>query len=917
MSAASGVRLVIVESPAKAKTIQRYLGPGYRVEASVGHIRDLPSRKAQVPAKFRDEPWSELGVNVADDFAPLYIVSPDKRAKVAELKAELANASELLLATDEDREGEAIAWHLLEVLKPSVPYSRMVFNEITPEAIKAAAAHPRELDYNLIDAQETRRVIDRLYGYKVSPVLWRKVQPQLSAGRVQSVALRLIVQRERERIAFTSAQYWDLHALMTPGDFKAAVNTIAGVRVASGKDFNDEGQLTNSSVIRLDESAATELAEALAAVPAQVTNVVEKPFSQRPAAPFTTSTLQQEAGRKLRWGAQRSMRVAQGLYERGYITYMRTDSTSLSQTAINAARSQAKELYGESFVASAPRVYKSKAKNAQEAHEAIRPAGDNFRTPAQVAGELSGDDFMLYELIWRRTLASQMADARKSTTTIKMSATSNDGREVGLSSSGTVVLFPGFLAAYEEGSDDEGDQKQGPRLPVLAVGDQLTLTQVDAAGHQTKPPARYTEASLVKQMEEQGIGRPSTYASIITTIQDRGYVFKRGSALVPTWLGFSVVRLLENHFGPLVDYEFTARMEENLDQIAKGDQRRADTLRQFYSGDQSQQNFPGLDPLVSNFPDIDARANATFALPGCDVPVRVGRFGPYLEAGERRVNVPAELAPDELTSDKVTELLTTSGDRELGIDPASGRMIMAKSGRFGPYVTEVPFAEEAELTGRKKFKPRTASLFKSMTLAEIDLDTALRLLTLPREIGTHPESGHPITAHNGRYGPYITCDGDSRSLTEEAQLFTLTLPEALQVLSQPKVRRGRQADPGTPIGSDPNSGQEIVLKNGRFGPYVTDGETNASLRVGDDPLSLTLQRAAELLADRRAAGPPKKRAKKAATKKTATKKTTVKKAAAKKTTAKKAVAKKSPAKKAAVKKAAVKKAMVPSEPVHQ
>ncbi|TXH40563.1 MAG: type I DNA topoisomerase [Actinobacteria bacterium] len=920
MSSAGGFRLVIVESPAKAKTIQRYLGPGFRVEASVGHVRDLPNGSAQVPAEYRDQPWGRLGVNVEDDFTPIYVVAPDKRSKVADLRKHLRGADELLLATDEDREGEAIAWHLLELLKPKVPVRRMVFNEITPEAIKFAAGHTRELDTDLVDAQETRRIIDRLYGYEVSPVLWRKIRPLLSAGRVQSVAVRLLVQRERERIAFTAAEYWGLDAELLPGPFGASLSAIDGVRVATGKDFDRDGALRGADVVRLDAHAANGLADALAGQPMRVEDVVEKPSKRSPSAPFTTSTLQQEASRKLRWGAQRTMRVAQGLYERGYITYMRTDSVTLSDTAIAAARRQAGELYGADHVASAPRRYKGKAKNAQEAHEAIRPAGDHFRTPTDLAGELRGDDFALYDLIWKRTVASQMADARVATTTVRISAAAGDGRVCEFTASGTVVLFRGFLAAYVEGTDDEGPAAGGSResghLPALAKGDEVTARDIAAVGHETRPPARFTEASLVKELEERGIGRPSTYASVIQTIQDRGYTFKRGSALIPTWLSFAVVRLLEDHFGELVDYEFTARMEEVLDLVAGGESQRVGVLRRFYSGGE---DFVGLHPMISGHGDIDARENAAFPIAGTDAVLRVGKYGPYLDSGGRRFNVPPELAPDELTAAKVAELEATPTEREVGIAPDSGRRIVAKVGRYGPFITEVLTEEEAELGPRKRPKPRTASLFKDMTVDGITLEQALPLLELPRTVGAHPADGEPITAQNGRYGPYLLHGSDSRSLPDEESIFSIDLDGALALFAQPKTRGRRAADPGIPVGEDPATGAQILLKNGRFGPYVTDGETNASLRSADQPDTLTLERAAELLADRRAAGPPKKRAaKKAAAKKAPAKKAAAKKAPAKKTAAKaaakKAPAKKAPAKKAPAKKAAAKKAAAPRVP---
>lgn len=899
----TGFRLVIVESPAKAKTIQRYLGPEYRVEASVGHIRDLPEGRAQVPAEYRDRPWAEWAVDVDGDFSPIYVVSPDKKSKVTELRKHLRDAGELLLATDEDREGEAIAWHLQEVLKPKVPVRRMVFNEITPDAIQYAAAHTRDLDHDLIDAQETRRVIDRLYGYRLSPVLWRKVGAGLSAGRVQSVALRLLVLRERERIAFRSADYWDLQASFdVPAPFAATLVSVAGRRVATGKDFGRDGALQSDDVLRLDAAAAGRLADALSSAEFAVANVVEKPGKRSPAAPFTTSTLQQEASRKRGWGASRTMRVAQSLYERGYITYMRTDSTTLSDTAVAAARQQAADLFGADHVAAAPRVYKSKAKNAQEAHEAIRPAGDHFRTPGEMAGELTGDDFALYELIWRRTVASQMADAKVATTTITLTAAAGEER-CEFTASGTVVVFPGFLAAYEEGTDDDDARKAGAtaaaRLPRVTVGDALAPAEVVPVGHETKPPARYTEASLVKQLEERGIGRPSTYEAIISVVVGRGYARKRGSALIPTWLGFAVVRLLEENFTQLVDFDFTARMEEILDAVSRGEQPRLEVLRRFYFGDTPQhgadESFPGLDPLVGSGGEIDARRNATFPIPDSEAAVRVGKYGAFVEAGERRLTIPEDLAPDELTAAKVEELLAVPSERELGIAPDTGRSVVVKAGRYGPYVTEVLTEAEAELPTSKRPKPRTASLLAAMTVDTVTLDEALSLLALPRVIGSHPDDGEPITAHNGRYGPYISHGKDSRSLPDENAIFTFTMEEALALLSQPKQRGRRAADPGRLLGTDPTSTGEIRLKSGRYGPYVTDGETNASLRVGDDPEGLSLERAVELLAERRAAGPAKPRRR--------TAKKTTKKAAAKKTTAKatttKATTKKAPAKKTA------------------
>ena len=888
-----GRTLVIVESPAKAKTIQGYLGPGYDVEASVGHIRDMPKRAADIPAKYKGEPWSRLGVDVDHGYAALYVVDADKRTKVAELKKKLAESDTLLLATDEDREGEAIAWHLLEVLKPTVPVKRMVFHEITRDAIRRAVDETRDLDQSLVDAQETRRILDRLYGYEVSPVLWKKIMTGLSAGRVQSVATRLVVDRERERIAFRSASYWDIEGLFDPGSFTAKLVAVDGARVATGKDFSDLGVLTRTDAAHLTEESAASLAAALEGAAFTVRSVEDKPHRRSPAAPFMTSTLQQEASRKLRWGAQRTMRVAQGLYERGFITYMRTDSTTLSESAMNAARSQAAELYGADHVSEVPRRYDRKVKNAQEAHEAVRPAGDVFRTPAQVAGELRGDDFALYDLIWKRTVASQMADARGQTATIRLGAVASDGRDAEFSVSGTVITFRGFLAAYEESVDDDRDTDGGDaerRLPPLKVGDSLTALRLEAEGHSTNPPPRYTEASLVKALEERGIGRPSTYASIMGTIVDRGYVVKRGSALVPSFLAFAVVRLMEEHFTRLVDYDFTAQLEEVLDDVASGELDRVVALDRFYRGDTAEQ-FAGLHTLVNDLGEIDAREISTFPIADSDAVLRVGRYGAYVERGDERANVPVELAPDELTAEKAAELLALpSGDHELGTDPDSGRTIVAKTGRYGPYVTEV-----LEDDAPKSAKPRTSSLFADMAVDTVDLDTALRLLSLPRSVGADPADGVEITAQNGRYGPYITKDKDSRSLPSEEAIFTVTLDEALALLAQPKQRRGQAAPkPGIVVGVDPSTNREVQLKEGRFGPYVTDGETNASLRRADDPATISIERAADLLAERRAKDPaPKKKAaaKRAPAKKTATKKTAAKKAPAKKAAAKKAAAK--------------------------
>ncbi|HEX5967700.1 MAG TPA: type I DNA topoisomerase [Intrasporangium sp.] len=925
MAAGKGRKLVIVESPAKAKTIAGYLGGDFDVEASVGHIRDLPN-PSELPADMKKGPFGKFAVDIDNDFAPYYVVDPDKKKKVNELKRKLKDAAELYLATDEDREGEAIAWHLLEALQPRVPVKRMVFHEITREAIQRAVNDTREIDAALVDAQETRRILDRLYGYEVSPVLWRKVRQGLSAGRVQSVATRMVVERERERMAFVRASYWDVEGDFTPDgaaqQFTARLTTVDGSRVAAGRDFSDRGELAGTGVVRLDEALARRIAEACLAASAAVTDVQEKPYTRRPSAPFTTSTLQQEASRKLRMSSKNSMRVAQRLYEGGYITYMRTDSTTLSDAALTAARSQARDLYGAEYVPDAPRRYEKKVKNAQEAHEAIRPAGDRFRTPAMVAGELRGDEFALYELIWKRTVASQMADARGSTATVKLSVdTAVEGaRHVEFSASGTVITFKGFLAAYEEGRDDEAQARadaaaEERRLPKLSTGVALEVIRAEAEGHETTPPARYTEATLVKAMEEKGIGRPSTYASTIGTIQDRGYVFTKGQALVPTWLAFAVTRLLEEHFTELVDYEFTASMEEDLDRIANGELGRVEWLHRFYFGDEAT-TLEGLKELVDDLGEIDAREISTIPL-GEGMVVRVGRYGPYVEdtqgtpspvdlngtdadaapsrsdeasssAAPRRATITDDIAPDEMTPARARELLEAAADdgKVLGRDPGTGRDIIAKAGRYGPYVTEVIEEDEAAPAtngrGKKaKPKPRTASLFKDMDLGTIDLDTALKLLSLPRVVGVDPE-GVEITAQNGRYGPYLKRGTDSRSLQTEQQLFDITIEEALAIYAQPKQRGRAASAPLKELGEDPVSGKPVVVKDGRFGPYVTDGETNATLRKDDDPESITPERGFELLAEKRAKGPTtRKRTAKKTTKKApakrATKKATTKK----------------------------------------
>ncbi|WP_329167255.1 type I DNA topoisomerase [Streptomyces sp. NBC_01387] len=935
-TAHGGRRLVIVESPAKAKTIKGYLGPGYIVEASVGHIRDLPNGAAEVPDKYTGE-VRRLGVDVENDFQPVYVVNSDKKAQVKKLKEQLAESTELFLATDEDREGEAIAWHLLEVLKPKVPVHRMVFHEITKEAIQAAVANPRELNKRMVDAQETRRILDRLYGYEVSPVLWKKVMPRLSAGRVQSVATRLVVERERERIAFRSAEYWDLTGTFStgrqgdasdPSTLVARLNSVDGRRVAQGRDFNSTGQL-KSEVLHLDETNARALAAALADTAFAVRSVESKPYRRSPYAPFRTTTLQQEASRKLGFGAKSTMQVAQKLYENGFITYMRTDSTTLSDTAINAARAQVTQLYGSDYLPEKPRTYAGKVKNAQEAHEAIRPSGDRFRTPAETG--LSGDQFRLYELIWKRTVASQMKDAVGNSVTVKIAGTSSDSRVAEFSASGKTITFHGFMKAYVEGADDpnaELDDRER-RLPQVTEGDPLSAEEITADGHSTKPPARYTEASLVKELEEREIGRPSTYASIIGTILDRGYVFKKGTALVPSFLSFAVVNLLEKHFGRLVDYDFTARMEDDLDRIARGEAKSVPWLKRFYfgegdagagaaseAGNGDGDHLGGLKELVTDLGAIDAREISSFPV-GEGIVLRVGRYGPYIERGEKdsenhqRADVPEDMAPDELTVEYAEELLAKpSGDFELGTDPESGHQIVAKDGRYGPYVTEI-LPEGTPKTGKNAVKPRTASLFKSMSLDTVTLADALKLMSLPRVVGTDAE-GVEITAQNGRYGPYLKKGTDSRSLETEDQLFAITLEEALAIYAQPK-QRGRAAakPPLKELGTDPVSERPVVVKDGRFGAYVTDGETNATLRTDDSVEEITPERGYELLAEKRAKGPAKKTAKKAAkkapAKKTAAKKTTTaKKTAAKKTTtaAKKTTTKKTAAKKTAAKAAA-------------
>jgi DNA topoisomerase-1 len=938
-------KLVIVESPAKAKTIAQYLGDGYEVLASVGHIRDLIEPK-NLPPELKTGGLGKFSVDVDNKFEPYYVVSDQKKKTVADLKRALKGADELYLATDEDREGEAIAWHLLQELKPKVPVHRMVFHEITKDAIQKARDNTRDIDTALVDAQETRRILDRLYGYEISPVLWRKVGPGLSAGRVQSAATRLVVDRERERLAFVSASYWDLATVLAPLDdekatFDARLARLAGKRVGSGRDFDDKGQL-KSDVTVLTEASATELVAALqdAATTVTVTGIESKPYSRRPAAPFTTSTLQQEAARKLRFSARQTMSVAQSLYENGYITYMRTDSPSLSQQAINAARTQAASLYGAETVPDKPRVYAGKNKSAQEAHEAIRPAGETFRTPDQLAGTLRGNDHRLYDLIWKRTVASQMADAKGSTATVSIEAAPKGDRAqlAEFTASGTVITFRGFLLAYEEGQDEQrhGNREQAEaKLPNLSQGQALAIAEIEPKGHETSPPPRYTEASLVKTLEELGIGRPSTYASIITTIVDRGYVTPRGTALVPNWIAFSVVRLLEDFFSDLVEYDFTAEMEGDLDKIADGQEDRVDWLTKFYFGGGAQ---PGLRNVVDNLGEIDARSINSIRIDD-EITLRIGKYGPYLEVIEgasegvegtpRRINLPQELAPDELTAAKAHELVEApvQTDRVLGSNPETGKIVLAKDGRFGPYVTEADpepdpvvdatTGEVAEVVKKAPAKrgtkaaaaakPRTASLFKSMDLASLDLTTALKLLDLPRTIGEDPESGEPILAANGRYGPYIKKGTDTRSLTGEDQIFELDLAGALALLAEPKYGARKASSALKEFEADPVSGKPIRIRDGRFGAYVTDGETNVTIPKTESIDEIDFDRAVQMLADKRAKGPAKKApAKRAPAKKPAAKATTAKATATKTTAAKTTATKTAAAKTTATKATATK-----------
>lgn len=867
------VALVIVESPAKAKTISKYLGPGYVVESSIGHIRDLPSTASEIPAEYKEEDWARVGVNVEEDFKPIYIVPSKKKSQVTKLKKLVKDAGAVYLATDEDREGEAIAWHLVEVLNPKVPVKRMVFDEITESAIQEAAEHPREIDTQLVEAQEARRILDRLFGYEVSPVLWRKVGPKLSAGRVQSVATRLVVDRERERMQFVSSEYWDIEATLKlkneKGDeITAKLIEVAGKRIASGKDFDaTTGNFKGGDGVQLlDEEGARHLSEQLNQAPFSVTDVNEKPFTQKSYPPFITSSLQQEASRKLRYNVQRTMRLAQDLYENGYITYMRTDSTNLSQQAVQAARKQAVELYGQEYVPDQPRTYKSKSKGAQEAHEAIRPTGENFRTPKEVKSEMSADAYKLYELIWMRTVACQMKDAQGKRTTVRITGTPDEADPATFSISGKVITFPGFLRAYVEGADDpEAElEDQEKILPPMSTGQGLDPVKIDPKQHMTQPPGRYTEASLIRELEERGIGRPSTYASIIQTIQDRGYVWKKGTALVPTFTAFAVINLLEKHFNDLVDFSFTAKMEDDLDAIASGDLKSRPWLKIFYFGDPDAGNghtdigHVGLKRRIgSGWEEIDARAVSTIPLgktdDGQEVVARIGRYGPYIQVGDSnvRANIPADIPPDELDLDSAKELLKQAekGDEVLGEDPETGKPVYLKTGRFGPYV-QLGDAERTDSGKLKKGgKPKMASLWPSMNPETVTLDDALMLLSFPRTVGKHPETGEEITVQDGKYGPYIKMGSETRSLDNHEQLASIDLEGAMAKLKEPKRgRRGAAAQPPiAELGKHPVHDLPMQVKNGRFGPYVTDGVVNASIPKGTDPTTLTNERAVELL----------------------------------------------------------------------
>jgi DNA topoisomerase-1 len=886
-SAGSGSKsLVIVESPAKARTIGKFLGRNFAVEASIGHIRDLPQGAKELPEKYKGEDWAYLGVNIHDQFDPIYIIPAGKKQQVTKLRKALKEAKDLYLATDEDREGEAISWHLCEVLKPKVPVHRLVFHEITEEAITQALENPREIDDGLVRAQEARRILDRLYGFDVSQLLWKKVGRGLSAGRVQSAAVRLIVERERHRIAFRSATYWDLDAVFATEQgetFRAGLISVDGRRLPTGKDFDaNTGELKDEKYLLLDEPAAQALAERLGRAEFRIKAVESKPYRRQPAPPFTTSTMQQEANRKLGFTARRTMTAAQSLYENGHITYMRTDSQNLAQVAVEAARDLVRSEYGDAFLPDKPRTYHSKVKNAQEAHEAIRPAGHPFELPDALRSQLNPDEYRLFELIWKRTIASQMEDARGHRTTITI-----EGDGAVFRVSGNTIDFPGFLRAYVEGSDNPQAELADKEtlLPTVQQQQPVECQDVETLEHSTQPPARYTEASLTRKLEEMGIGRPSTYAAIIETIQARDYVFKKSSALVPTWVAFAVTRLMERHFTSLVDYQFTAQMEDYLDAISRREAEHIAYLREFYFGN----GVPGLkNQLTAKVKEIDAREMSRFEIgspPQGDeaIYVRVGKYGPFLEHGERKASVPADLPPDELTLPKALELLDQGSreDEPLGTCPATGRKVFLKTGRFGPYV-QLGTADDEE-------KPKNASLLKGMDPQDVTLDVALKLLSLPRELGLHPESNEPVTALNGRFGPYVKCASETRSLPADISPIDVTLQQALELLAQPPTRgRGRAApkEPLKVLDASPVTDQPIKLLDGRYGPYVTDGETNASLPKGMTLEEVNFDTAVRLLAERAAKGPSRKKTKRKATKKTA-KKATKKKAKKTKTAKKK------------------------------
>ncbi len=910
--------LVIVESVAKATRIQGMLGADYIVKPSIGHIRDLPQSAADIPASVKSEKWARLGINVDDHFKPVYVISNDRKKIVSELKAAMKHVDELYLATDEDREGEAIAWHLREVLNPRIPVKRMVFHEITPAAIERAVNDTRDLDLRLVDAQEGRRFLDRLVGYEVSPVLWRAVDKARSAGRVQSVAIRLVCERERERMAFTSATWFDVTAtLRAATTFDATVDTLNGASLATGKNFDASGRLDASATVEvLSEATARGVADALAHSSVRVVAITSTPRTQRPQPPFMTSSLQIEASRKLRFDPERTMRAAQRLYEQGWITYMRTDSTTLSDEAIRAARTMAASMFGDDYVADAPRRYDRKVKNAQEAHEAIRPAGEVFRSLDDAQASLGGDELAVYDLVWKRTIASQMVDARLTQDRVRLSASlgtvhGRDGDlEAGLSASGLRIEFPGFRRAYVEGTDDpEAELADQERiLPALVEGETVPVANVAMKSHDTQPPDRFSEATLIKKLEDLGIGRPSTYASVMKTIDRRGYVWKKGKSLVPAFRAFAVVNLLQMYFADLVDYQFTAEMESQLDDIADGRQDLEPWLRRFYFGDPSATTELaklGLEHMTHVQHDFDfAAINSLEIGPAPDgvvVSVRSGRYGPYLVHGEDRVSIPEATEPDTLTVERSLELLAApSNDRELGVDTESGLPIFLKAGRYGPYV------QVGEVSDPKD-KPKTASLFSTMSPDALTLGDARRLLSLPREVGAHPEDGAPVLAQNGRYGPYLTWGKETRSLSSEDLIFDIDLPGALALLAEPK-QRGRRAAAGPlkDLGEDPVTKRNVVVRSGRFGLYVTDGDVNATLRLGDAPETLTLDRACELLAERRNAEPSSRTAKKPAAKKPAAKKTVkkgTKKATAatssttpKRSAAKKSVATKTPTK---------------------